>query len=353
MIARSQFRPLPDAPAGHPPVPPSRTGLLLLNLGTPDATDYWSMRRYLREFLWDRRVIEPPPPRWVWWLLLQCIILVLRPFRSGKAYRHIWNMERDESPLLTITREQTAGLVAELEKRGGSGILVEFAMRYGKPSIESQIRNLRVQGCDRLLCFALYPQFSAPTTATAYDQVFRALMRLRWQPAVRTVPAYFEYSEYINALVGSIRAHFSERGGPPEVLVASYHGLPKRYLEAGDPYHCHCMKTSRLVGERLQDRAPRIETTFQSRFGREEWLQPYTVERIAGLAREGVRDVAVLAPGFSADCLETLEEIESEIRDAFLKSGGKKFTYIPCLNAEPAHIRMLAGIVERELAGWL
>lgn len=334
-------------------MPRARVGVLLLNLGTPEATGYWSMRRYLREFLWDRRVIEPPPPRWAWWLILNGIILSKRPFSSGEAYRGIWNRELDESPLRTITRGQTEAVAAELRRLGCGDLEVDFAMRYGTPSIDSRLGAMREAGCERVLAFALYPQYSATTTATAYDQLFRALMRLRWQPAVRTVGPYHDHPAYVEALAASVREHFRARSGAPEALVASFHGLPRRYLEAGDPYHCHCRKTARLLSEALAGEAPPVRVGFQSRFGKEEWLKPYTVDLVAELAREGARDIAVLAPGFAADCVETLEEIREEIRDAFLEAGGGDFRYIPCLNDRIDHARMLAGIVARELGGWI
>ena len=339
-------------PPGHPTLPPARTAVLLLNLGTPDGTGYWPMRRYLKEFLWDRRVIEPPPARWVWWCILNLIILTKRPFTSGANYRSIWNKEADESPLLTVTRAQAEALRAALARRGREDVDVDFAMRYGNPSIESRVRNLMERGCERLVCFSLYPQYAAPTTATAHDQVFRALMKLRWQPALRTVPHYCDHPGYIGALAESVLVHLGERATRPDAVVASYHGLPKRYFEAGDPYHCHCQKTSRLLAERLGPDAPPVETAFQSRFGSEEWLQPYTSERVAELAAAGKRDIAILAPGFSADCVETLEEINGEIREAFLDAGGQQFTYIPCLNDDPTHVAALADIVEANLEGW-
>ena len=339
-------------PPGHPPIPPARTAVLLLNLGTPDGTGYWPMRRYLKEFLWDRRVIEPPPPRWIWWCILNFIILSKRPFTSGANYRSIWNVDADESPLLTISRAQTEALRSELSRRGRQDVEVDFAMRYGNPSIETRIRYLKERGCERLVCFSLYPQYAAPTKATAHDQVFRALMQLRWQPALRTVPHYCDHPGFVEALAESVRAHLALRETSPDVIVASYHGLPKRYFEAGDPYHCHCQKTTRLLVERMGQDAPPVETTFQSRFGSEEWLQPYTSERVAELAAEGKRDIAVLAPGFAADCVETLEEINGEIREAFEGAGGRRFTYIPCLNDAPSHIAALADIVEEHLGGW-
>lgn len=339
-------------PPGHPPLPPPRTGVLLLNLGTPDGTSYWPMRRYLKEFLSDRRVIEPPPPRWLWWCILNGIILSKRPFASGANYRQIWNREQDESPLLTATKLQTAAIRAEMDRRGREDVLLTFAMRYGNPSVESRILEMREAGCERLVAMALYPQYAAPTTATAYDQVFRALLKLRWQPALRTVPAYFDHAAWVGALAESVIEHLREREGRPQALVASYHGLPMRYFRAGDPYHCQCCKTTRLLRERLGADVPPIETSFQSRFGKEEWLQPYTVERVAELAASGVRDIAVLAPGFAADCVETLEEINGEIREAFEAAGGERFTYIPCLNERPAHVAALADVLAANLGGW-
>ena len=341
----------PQQPPSHPPVPAPKVGVVLLNLGTPDGTDYRSMRRYLDEFLSDRRVIDYP--RWLWQPLLQGVILTKRPFSSGANYRKIWNTEADESPLLTITKAQTAAVAARLAERHGDRLVVDFAMRYGNPSTPSVIERLRDQGCERLVFFPLYPQYSAPTTATANDQAFRALMTLRWQPAFRTVPAYHDHPLYIEALAQSVEAAYAGLERRPEVLVASYHGMPERYLREGDPYHCHCRKTSRLLRQRLGFAEEEVVVTFQSRFGREEWLKPYTVEEVARLAQAGRRRIAVIAPAFSSDCVETLEEINGEIRESFLHAGGEEFTYIPCLNADAAHIDMMAAILERELAGWL
>ncbi|HRO12667.1 ferrochelatase [Amaricoccus sp.] len=339
------------APADHPRLPPARVGVVIANLGTPDATDYWSMRRYLDEFLSDRRVIDYP--RWKWQPILQGIILTRRPFSSGANYRKIWNTEADESPLLTITREQTAALAARLAERYGDRIVVDFAMRYGNPSTASVIERMQKAGCERIVFFPLYPQYSATTTATANDEAFRALMRLRWQPAFRTVPAYHDHPLYITALAESVAEAYAGLAERPEVLVTSYHGMPERYLAEGDPYHCHCQKTTRLLRERLGAEFGEIVVSFQSRFGREEWLKPYTVEEVARLAQAGRRRIAVMAPVFAADCVETLEEIREEIRHAFLAAGGEQFTYIPCLNARPAHVEMMAAILERELSGWL
>lgn len=341
----------PHMPADHPPVRPAKVGVLLANLGTPDGTDYRSMRRYLSEFLSDRRVIDYSP--WIWQPLLQGVILSKRPFSSGAAYRSIWNEEADESPLMTITKRQTAKMRDRLRARYGEDVVVDFCMRYGNPSTASRVEVLREQGARRILFFPLYPQYAGATTATACDQLFRALMRDKWQPPVRTVPAYFEEPAYIEALAASVERAYAEAEEPPEVLVCSYHGVPKRYLLEGDPYHCQCQKTSRLLRERLGWAPEKLVTTFQSRFGPEEWLKPYTVEEVARLAESGVRRIAVVAPAFSADCIETLEEIREEIRESFEEAGGERFTYIPCLNDDDAHIEALAGVVERELRGWL
>jgi ferrochelatase len=331
---------------GHPAVQPSRIGVLVANLGTPDATDYWSMRRYLSEFLSDRRVIDYPA--WKWQPILQGIILSRRPFTSGANYRKIWDTERDESPLLTITRAQADGLRERLTARMGDGVRVDFAMRYGNPSTASVLKRMVAEGCDRILFFPLYPHYAGATSATACDAFFRALQAETWQPIARVVPPYFADARYIEALAASV-----ERGmGDAEVLLCSYHGMPERYLRQGDPYHCQCQKTSRLLRERLGWAPERVVTTFQSRFGPEPWLQPYTVEEVARLAKSGVRRLAVCAPAFSADCIETLEEIQEEIRDAFLHAGGEAFTYIPCLNADPGHLDALESIVLRELSGW-
>ena len=281
------------------------------------------------------------------------IMSIRRPFASGANYRGIWNEERDESPLLTITRSQTAKLRARLEARFGARVLVDFCMRYGNPSTDAAIRRLKDQGAERIVFFPLYPQYAAPTTATANDHAFRTLMAMRWQPAVRTVPAYHDHPAYIAALTGSVERAYAALDERPEVLVASYHGLPQSYFAKGDPYHCHCQKTTRLMRERLGWEAEAIHTTFQSRFGPEEWLQPYTVEHVAELARQGKTRIAVMAPGFASDCVETLEEIQEEIRDAFLEAGGEHFHYIPCLNDDDAHIDMLEEIVLGEGAGWL
>ena len=341
----------PHAPKDHPPVAGEKIGVLISNLGTPDATDYWSMRRYLNEFLSDKRVIDYPS--WKWQPLLQLIILTKRPFSSGKTYDSIWNRERDEGPLLTTTREQAEKLAEKLQQTYGDKVVVDFCMRYGNPSTQSRVRRLIEQGCRRILFFPLYPQYSGAASATANDQFFRALMREKWQPAARTVPAYFDHPSYIGAVADKVTETLTDLENTPDVVVASYHGVPKRYLLEGDPYYCQCIKTTRLLRERLDWPEERLISTFQSRFGREEWLQPYTVEEVQRLARAGKKRIAMLAPAFSTDCLETLEEIRVEIKDAFLQAGGEEFTYIPCLNADDPHIDMMAEIVDANLAGWV
>jgi protoporphyrin/coproporphyrin ferrochelatase len=347
----ADIAPAPSLPAGHPHVAPQRIGVLLLNLGTPDGTDYWSIRRYLKEFLSDRRVIDVNPL--IWQPLLNLVILTTRPGRSGKAYEAIWNRERDESPLRTITRAQCAKVADALTGAlPGHDLVVDWAMRYGNPSTPSAVRRMVEAGCTRLLLFALYPQYAAATTATAYDEAFRALLAERWQPAVRTAPPYFEEPGYVEALARSIEAHLAGLSWQPEVVLASFHGLPKRYLMLGDPYHCQCAKTARLLRERLGWDEHRLRLTFQSRFGREEWLRPYTDETVEELARSGVKNLAIVTPGFAADCVETLEEIAIGARELFLEHGGERFIFVPCLNAEGDHIALLAELVRRELSGW-
>ncbi len=336
-------------PPKHPPVAAKRIGVLLVNLGTPEGTSYWPMRRYLSEFLSDRRVIEMSP--FLWQPILQGIVLSFRPKKSGALYAAIWNKERNESPLRTFTRAQAEKLAAELA--GETEIIVDWAMRYGRPSIPEKLATLRAAGAERVLVFPLYPQYSATTTATVNDAAFDALKTMRWQPALRTVPPYHDEPVYIDALAESIESHFSGLGFEPEILIASYHGLPKSYFEKGDPYHCHCQKTSRLLGERLGWREGRLLTTFQSRFGPEEWLQPYTDKTVERLASEGVKRIAVVNPGFVSDCLETLEEIAVQNCELFLHNGGEHFSHVPCLNDSSAGMRVITQIVLRELSGWI
>ncbi len=339
------------APADHPAIPRQKVGVLIANLGTPDSTSYWSMRRYLTEFLSDKRVIDYPA--WIWQPILQLMVLTKRPFSSGEAYASIWNKEADESPLMTITKQQVAKLKDRLAERYGDDVMVDFCMRYGNPSTKSKVRAMVAAGCTRILFCPLYPQYAGATMATANDQFFRALMEETWQPASRTLPPYFDDPAYIDALAQSVTRAYAKLDHEPDILVCSYHGLPFRYLTDGDPYHCQCVKTTRLLKERLGWGDDKIITTFQSRFGPEEWLKPYTVEEVAELAKRGKKRIAVIAPAFSADCIETLEEINEEIRESFEEAGGESFSYVPCLNDDDAHIDALQGQIEANLAGWL
>ena len=335
----------------HPKVKKPKVGILLSNLGTPDNYDYWSMRRYLGEFLSDRRVIDYSP--WLWQPLLQLIILTKRPFSSGAAYKSIWNEEANESPLLTITKAQTAKIKAAMQARYGDDVMVDFCMRYGNPSTKSKVGEMTEAGCQKILFFPLYPQYAGATSATANDEFFRALLEETWQPTARTVQPYFDDPVYIDALAKSIEKAYASLEKRPDLLICSYHGVPKRYLMQGDPYHCHCQKTTRLLKERLGWDDTEIKTTFQSKFGPEDWLQPYTVKEVARLAEAGTKNIAVCAPAFSADCIETLEEINEEIFESFEHAGGENFTYIPCLNDDDTHIKALEQVIERNLQGWL
>jgi len=334
-------------PAGHLPVRSGRIGVLLLNLGTPDGTDYWSMRRYLKEFLSDRRVIEEP--RLKWWLILNLIILTVRPGRKGRDYKKIWNKERNEGPLKTITRSQAEKLAAALEEER---VIVDWAMRYANPTVADRLMHLQREGCDRVLLVPLYPQYAAASTATACDQAFRVLMQMRWQPTVRVAHPYYDDAGYIDAVAASIRTHLATLDFEPDALIASFHGMPQKYLEQGDPYHCQCQKTARRLRETLNWPADRWHMTFQSQFGRDLWLQPNTIDTVEKLASAGVKRLAIVAPGFSADCLETLEELDMENRAKFLEHGGERFTFVPCLNDSPGGMQMIEAIVRRELSGW-
>jgi ferrochelatase len=337
-------------PPDHPPVVAGRIGVLLVNLGTPDATDYWSMRRYLKEFLSDRRVIEEN--RVKWWLVLNLIILTLRPSRKGRDYDKIWNRERDESPLKTITRAQADKLAAALAPVDGR-LMVDWAMRYGNPSIASRLAGLQQAGCERILIVPLYPQYAAATTATVADKAFDALKEMRWQPAVRIAPPWHDDPVYIEAVAASLEAELARLSFKPEVVLASFHGVPKDYLLKGDPYHCQCQKTARLLRARLRLDESRFMLTFQSRFGTAEWLQPYTDMTVKALAERGVKNLAIVTPGFAADCLETLEEIAGENAEIFRHHGGENFAAIPCLNDGEAGMKVISHVVTRELKGWL
>lgn len=340
----------PFSPPDHPQLAPPAIGVLLVNLGTPEATDYWSMRRYLKEFLSDRRVIETP--RLIWWPVLNLIILSTRPGKKGRDYDTIWNRERNEGPLKTITRAQAEKLTERLtgvKER----IIVDWAMRYGQPSIASRVQALQDQGCDRILVVPLYPQYSAATTATVGDKTFEALAAMRWQPALRIAPPWHDEPVYIDALARSIENGLAGLDFQPEVILASFHGVPQDYHLNGDPYFCHCAKTARLLRERLNMDEQRLRMTFQSRFGPAEWLKPYTDETVKGLASEGVKNIAIVTPGFAADCLETIEEIGVENRDIFLEHGGEKFARIDCLNDSVNGIDVIEAVVRRELGGWI
>jgi protoporphyrin/coproporphyrin ferrochelatase len=349
-ISAGQGR-LTHAPTDHPTVKAPKIGVLVANLGTPDNYDYWSMRRYLNEFLSDKRVVDISD--WIWQPLLQLVILTKRPFASGANYKLIWNHAKNESPLLTITRDQTEAIAAQMSAAYGGEVLVDFCMRYGNPTTESKVKAMVAAGCEKILFFPLYPHYAGATSATANDSFFAALMKEKRQPAARTVPEYFEHPAYIEALAGSVERAYAKLDHRPDVLVASYHGMPIRYLMEGDPYHCQCAKTTRLLRERLGWGKADIDTSFQSVFGREEWLKPYTVEHVAELAKQGKKRIAVIAPAFSADCIETLEEINGEIREAFEHAGGESFTYIPCLNDDAAHIDALVTVIKENLAGWV
>ena len=324
--------------------------MLLVNLGTPDACTPEAVRRYLAEFLSDRRVIELSP--WIWQPILQGIILRTRPRKVAAAYREIWLHDTDESPLRWYTRRQAELLADKLAGNGGD-LVVDWAMRYGKPPMSERLLALQREGCQRILLVPLYPQYSATTTATVNDRAFDTLESMRWQPAIRTMPPYHDHPSYIDAVAESIESHLAAAGFNPEVILASFHGLPKEYFDAGDPYHCHCAKTTRLLRERLGRGEDYLRMSFQSRFGPKQWLQPYTDQTITELAGSGVKRLAVVTPGFAADCLETLEEMGIQNRRLFLDNGGQDYRLIPCLNDSEAGIRMLLDLVRQELAGWI
>jgi len=324
-----------------------KTGLLLVNLGTPDGTDYWSMRRYLSEFLSDPRVIEIP--MLAWQPLLQGIILTVRPSKSGEAYKKIWMTDIDKSPLLYYTEEQTRKL---RERIASDDLIVDFAMRYGNPSMESKIEALKKRGCERIVVLALYPQYSAATMATVYDKAFSLLNKMRWQPSVRTAAPFYGHPAYIEALSKSLKRQIETLDFDPQMVLLSYHGIPKISVTRGDPYHCHCLETTRMVREYLGWHESYCRTTFQSRFGPQEWIQPYTDETLEGLPKEGITRVAVAAPAFISDCVETLEEIAIEAKEEFLEAGGEKFATLECLNDSEECIDVLEALARKELAGW-
>jgi ferrochelatase len=336
-------------PPDHPPMPPRRIGVLLVNLGTPDATDYWSMRRYLKEFLSDRRVIEENPVKW--WLILNLIILSVRPARKGRDYEKIWNREKNESYLKTITRSQAEKLGASFA--GDPRLAVDWAMRYGNPSIGSRLEAMQKAGCDRILVVPLYPQYAAATTATVADKAFDALAAMRRQPALRIAPAYYDQPVYIEAIAASLAEGLAGLPFRPDTVIASFHGMPEDYLTKGDPYYCQCAATTRLLRAHLGRDETQLMLTFQSRFGTAEWLKPYTIDTVEALAKKGVRNLAVITPGFVADCLETLEEIAIENAQAFRRAGGENFAHIPCLNDSERGMAVIRDVVTRELQGWL
>ena len=329
-------------PPNHPAIPTPKVGVLLINLGTPDAPDAGSVRRYLGEFLSDRRVVELPPI--LWQPILRGIILTTRPKKSAHAYQQVWTDQG--SPLAFHTRDTALALAEAM----GPGVTVDWAMRYGNPSIASRLSAMKKAGCDRILLAPLYPQYSGATTATANDAAFAALKAMRWQPAIRTLPPYHDDPAYIAALKTAINAHVAALDFAPDAILASFHGMPERTLHLGDPYHCQSVKTVRLLREALT--LP-VHMSFQSRFGRAKWLEPETEATLAGLVRDGVRNIAVVTPGFSADCLETLEEIALRAKEAFLSAGGEKFAYLPCLNASPDAITLYQRLIGRELSGWI
>jgi ferrochelatase len=333
-------------PNTHPDVQFGKTGLLLVNLGTPDSPDKKGLRPYLKQFLSDRRVIEAPPA--IWQPILRGIILNTRPKKSAEAYAKIWRQESNESPLRYYTRVQSEKLQTQL----GDGVMVDWAMRYGKPSIEDRLKVMKDAGCERIAIIALYPQYSASTSASVYDDVFRALLKLRWQPAIRTAAPWHDHPAYIDALAQSVTTHIDGLDFDPEVIIASFHGLPQSYFEKGDPYHCHCAKTARLLREKLGMDADKLRLTFQSRFGPTKWLEPYTDKTVIELAEQGVKKVAVVTPGFISDCVETLEEIGIALHEDFAAAGGTHFSTVPCLNDSALSQNLLQIIAERELSGW-
>ena len=324
----------------HPKINFGKTGILLVNLGTPDSTSWLDIRKYLKEFLSDKRVIEVNPV--IWQIILNVFILTFRPSKTAKAYKEIWMEKENMSPLRYYTQRQTTKL---REKISTSSIIVDFAMRYGNPSIKSVMEKMQKDGCENLIVLPLYPQYAAATTATVCDEVYRTLIKARWQPSLQIIPHYESEPLYIDALVNSINKKISEINWQPDLIIASYHGIPKKYFEKGDPYHCYCQKTTRLIKEKF-DKIP-IETTFQSRFGPQQWLQPYTDKTLETLPKSGKKNILVICPGFSSDCVETLEEISIQGKESFLKSGGNNFDVIPCLNDNEDHLKLISTLVDR------
>jgi ferrochelatase len=325
-----------------------RVGVLLAQLGTPDQPTPSALRRYLRQFLSDRRVIEVP--RVLWWIILNCIILVTRPARSARLYKRIWSAEG--SPLLRITRRQAEGVALRLQQKYGN-VEVDFGMRYGKPSLESALDKLIAKGCSKILLFPMYPQYAAATTASTYDAVFPHLLKRRWVPTLRVAEPYFAHPRYIEALAAVTNEHIRSLEWEPDRLVLSYHGVPEKYVTKGDPYCCQCLETTAALLPKLEFPRERVIHTFQSRFGRDPWLRPYTDETLEALGEEGVKSVAIAAPGFTADCLETIDELGNEGREQFEEGGGHQYSAIPCINDTPVWLDGMTAIIEEELGSWL
>ena len=325
----------------HPSIKYGKTGVLIINLGTPDSTSWLDIRKYLKEFLSDRRVIEVNPV--IWQIILNVFILNFRPSKTAKAYKEIWMKDKNISPLLYYTKKQSEKISNSISKEN---IIIDFAMRYGNPSIKSKIHKLHEMGCENLVILPLYPQYAAATTATVCDEVYRTLMNMRWQPSLKIIPHYESNPLYIDALVNSINKKINEIGWKPDLIIASYHGIPKKYFDKGDPYHCYCHKTTRLLSEKINNKIE-IRTTFQSRFGPQEWLQPYTDKTLENLPKEGKKKVLVICPGFSSDCVETLEEINMQGKETFIDNGGKNFETVPCLNDSEEHIELLHYLIDK------
>ena len=326
----------------HPKVNFGKTGVLIINLGTPDSTGWWDIRKYLKEFLSDRRVIELNP--FIWQIILNLFILTFRPSKTAKAYKEIWRKDTNESPLLYFTRCQSNKLDRKI---GNKNTIVDFAMRYGNPSIKSKLIKLKDLGCENIIILPLYPQYAAATTATVCDEVYRSLMKMRWQPSLQVIPHYETEPLYIKALINSIKIKLNEIEWKPDLIISSYHGIPKSYFDKGDPYHCYCHKTTRLMKEEFQEID--IQTTFQSRFGPQEWLTPYTDKTLESLPKKGIKKILVICPGFASDCVETLEEINIQGRESFIEKGGKNFDLIPCLNDSSDHIKLFEKLVSKYL----
>ena len=324
----------------HPEVKFGKTGVLLINLGTPDSTSWWDIRKYLKEFLSDRRVIEVNPI--LWQIILNLFILTFRPSKTAHAYKKIWRKESNESPLLYFTRSQAEKLN---KKMGNEKVIVDFAMRYGNPSIKSKLNILKDDGCENIIILPLYPQYAAATTATVCDEVYRSLMSMRWQPSLQVIPHYESEPIYIDALIKSVKEKLGSINWKPDLIISSYHGIPKKYFDKGDPYHCYCHKTTRLMKENFNEID--IQTTFQSRFGPQEWLTPYTDKTLESLPSKGVKNLLVICPGFASDCVETLEEINIQGRESFMDNGGKNFDLIPCLNDNSDHINLFEKLVKK------